>query len=61
MQDLFVALGLVLVIEGALWALFPNYLTKMLEASRELGESGLRLTGLVAVIIGFVIVWLIRG
>jgi len=61
MQDLIVALGLVLVIEGAIWALFPRYLTAMLEAAHELPEQVLRYTGLVAVLIGVLIVWFIRG
>ena len=61
MQDLIVALGLVLVIEGALWALFPQYLTAMLEAAREVPDQSLRIAGLAAVITGALIVWFIRG
>ena len=61
MQDLIVALGLVLVIEGALWALFPDYFTRMLEAARELPEPMLRYAGVAAVILGSLIVWLVRG
>lgn len=61
MQDLIVALGLVLVIEGVLWALIPQYLTRMLEAAKELPEQTLRITGLSAVIVGVLIVWFIRG
>jgi len=61
MQDLIVAVGLVLVIEGVLWALFPNYLTAMLEAARELPEPVMRLIGLAAAIIGALVVWFIRG
>jgi len=61
MQDLIVALGLVLVIEGVLWALFPGYLTAMLEAARELPEPVMRLIGLAAAIIGALVVWFIRG
>lgn len=61
MQDLIVALGLVLVIEGVLWVLFPAYLTRLLETAKELPESTLRFTGLAAVFIGLLIVWFIRG
>ena len=61
MQDLIVALGLVLVIEGVLWALSPNYLTAMLEAARELPEPVMRFIGLAAAIIGALVVWFIRG
>ena len=61
MQDFIVALGLVLVIEGAIWALFPQYLTRMLEAAQELPEPYLRITGVGGVIIGALIVWFVRG
>ena len=60
MQDFVVALGLVFVIEGVLWAVFPNYLIRMLEAAHELPLQALRYTGLGAVAIGVLIVWLAR-
>ncbi|MEO1280674.1 MAG: DUF2065 domain-containing protein [Pseudomonadota bacterium] len=61
MSDLIAAIGLVFVIEGLLWALFPNYAMRMLEAASEMGETALRYSGLVAVCLGVVIVWLVRG
>ena len=61
MQDFFVALGLVLVIEGVLWALFPNYLTQMLEAAREMPPETLRFFALGTAAFGVAIVWLARG
>ena len=39
MSTLVVALGLVLVIEGALWALAPGLGRKFLEATAEMPES----------------------
>lgn len=61
MTDLFVALGLVLVIEGLLWALAPGFGRRMLEAASEMPENSLRLAGSVAVAAGVLVVWLARG
>ena len=61
MNDLIVGVGLVLVIEGLLWALFPHIATRLLEFAAESPESGLRLGGAAAVAIGVIMIWLIRG
>ena len=61
MSDLIVAIGLVLVIEGLLWSLFPGLGRKLLEASASTPESSLRMAGAVAVALGVAVVWLIRG
>jgi uncharacterized protein len=61
MSDLVVAFGLVLVLEGLLWSLFPGLGRKLLEATAGASESSLRLAGAAAVAAGVAIVWLIRG
>lgn len=61
MDDLAVAIGLVLVIEGLLWALAPRIGRRLLEATSETPESSLRLAGTLAVAVGVLIVWLVRG
>jgi len=61
MADLAVAIGLVLVIEGLLWAVAPSLALLMLKRAAAAPESSLRIGGWVAVILGFCIVWLIRG
>jgi uncharacterized protein YjeT (DUF2065 family) len=61
MDDLVVAFGLVLVIEGLLWALVPRLGRKLLEAASETPESSLRFAGTIAVAAGVLIVWLVRG
>ena len=61
MNDLLVAVGLVLVIEGLLWAVMPATAFRLLQAAAENSESSLRIAGTVAVAIGVAIVWLIRG
>ena len=60
MDDLAVAVGLVLVIEGLLWALAPRFGRRLLEAASEVPESSLRLAGTVAVAAGVLIVWFVR-
>ena len=61
MSDLLVAIGLVLVIEGLAYAAFPSAMRRMLEQLGELTDQNLRTTGLVALIVGVGIVWLVRG
>jgi uncharacterized protein YjeT (DUF2065 family) len=61
MVDLGTALALVLVVEGVLWALFPEVM-KQAAARAGLMEAGpLRLGGLVFASVGVLLVWLIRG
>lgn len=61
MDDLAVAIGLVLVIEGLVWALVPRLGRRLLEASSETPESSLRLAGTLAVAGGVLVVWMVRG
>ncbi len=61
MSDLLVAAGLVLVIEGLLWALAPGFGRRMLEAASKIPDSSLRIAGAGAVAAGVLIVWLVRG
>lgn len=61
MSDLVAALGLVLVIEGLLWAAFPSLTTRILQSVVETPEPVLRITGVIVVALGVLIVWLVRG
>lgn len=61
MGDLTVALGLVLVIEGLLWALAPQVGLHLLAAAVERPQKTLRTFGWVAVATGIALVWFIRG
>tara|TARA_R110000868_G_scaffold11981_40_gene58214 strand:- start:848 stop:1036 length:189 start_codon:yes stop_codon:yes gene_type:complete len=60
MTDLLTALGLVLVIEGVLYALAPGAMKRTLQQMMSISDSRLRQGGLIAVAIGFVVVWLLR-
>ncbi|MET0667448.1 MAG: DUF2065 family protein [Methyloceanibacter sp.] len=61
MTDLAVAIGLVLVLEGLLWALAPGFGRRLLQASAHMSEQSLRLGGTIAVAAGVLVVWLAKG
>ena len=60
MSDLFTAMALVLVIEGVLYALFPEAMQRMMVQAIQVPPSVLRNGGLVAAVIGVGVVWFIR-
>lgn len=61
MRDLGVALGLVLVIEGVMWAAFPALARRLLEAMAVAPEQQVRVVGVAAVAAGVAVVWVLRG
>ena len=58
--DLVIAFALVLVIEGLLYALFPDAMKRMMVSVMSMPSSSMRSAGLLAAIGGVGIVWLIR-
>jgi uncharacterized protein YjeT (DUF2065 family) len=60
-QDLFAAIGLVLVIEGLVYGGFPSLARKLAGEVLSMPENALRIAGLAAIAIGVGIVWLVRG
>ncbi len=61
MQDLLTALGLVLVLEGLIWAVFPRYGRQMMDLASRTPEQQMQIGGALAVALGVAIVWLVRG
>jgi len=61
MNDLIVGFGLVLVIEGLLWALAPDLARRLLEMASQTPPASLRVSGWIAVAVGAFLVWLVRG
>ena len=57
MRELIIAIGLLLFIEGILYALFPSKMKNMLKIIEKLPISQLRISGLFFALIGFLIVW----
>ena len=60
MRDFLTALGLVLVIEGALYALMPDAMKRMMGQVQTVPSSMMRAAGLAAAAIGVLVVWWIR-
>ena len=61
MNELVIAFGLFLFIEGILYALFPAKMISMLKKLELVKDSQLRSGGLIFAVIGFVIVYLIKS
>lgn len=61
MSDFIVALGLVLVIEGVFYGGLPQLAKRLAADVQSVPEQALRAVGIVAIIIGVDIVWLVRG
>ncbi len=57
---IFTAIGLVFVIEGVIYSLFPNGMKRMMVMALGLPAGRLRSMGLAMVLLGFGIVWLVR-
>ncbi len=61
LNDLWAAIGLVLVIEGALYALFPDGMRNVLKRSLAIPTSTVRAAGIASAGGGLFVIWLIRG
>ena len=57
MKELIIAIGLLLFIEGMLYALFPSKMKNMLKLIEKISTNQLRISGLLFALIGCVIVW----
>ena len=61
MKELILAIGLLLFIEGTLYALFPSKMKNMLKKMELIKDSQLRSGGLIFAVIGFIIIWYIKS
>ena len=60
MKELGVAIGLLLVIEGLLYAVLPAAMKNMLNIMKDMPTQKLRSGGLIFALLGFIIVWYIK-
>ena len=60
MEQLIIAFGLFLFIEGILYALFPSKMKHMLKKLELIKDSQLRTGGLVFALLGFIIIYYVK-
>lgn len=61
MSEFVTAIGLVLVIEGLIYAVAPGRLKTLAEFASRVPEETLRNAGIVAVAVGVAVVWIARS
>tara|TARA_B100000749_G_scaffold48175_1_gene34151 strand:- start:235 stop:420 length:186 start_codon:yes stop_codon:yes gene_type:complete len=61
MKELIIAFGLLLFIEGILYALFPSKMKNMLKTIEKMEINQLRTGGLIFALMGFAIVWYFKS
>ena len=61
MPDFIVAIGLVLAIEGLIFAVSPAGAKNAMAHVLETADGPLRLVGIASAVLGVVLVWLMRG
>lgn len=61
MSDFLVALGLVFVLEGLVFAAFPEMTKRAMESVLHVPDQMLRLVGIVSALVGLILVWIMRG
>jgi uncharacterized protein YjeT (DUF2065 family) len=60
-KELIIAFGLLLFVEGLLYALFPSKMKTMLKKLELLKDNQLRSGGLIFAVLGFVIIYYIKS
>jgi uncharacterized protein len=61
MADFLAALGLVFILEGLLFAAFPEMTKRAIAHALETPDSTLRTIGIVSAVLGLAVIWLVRG
>ena len=61
MNELVIAFGLFLFIEGLLYALFPSKMKSMLKKLEVVDDKQLRTGGLIFAIFGFAIIYILKN
>ena len=61
MDELIIAFGLFLFIEGILYAIFPSKMKNMIKKIELIKDGQLRVAGLIFAVIGFIIIYYIKS
>jgi uncharacterized protein len=61
MTDFLAALGLVFIIEGLVFAAFPQAARRAAVMTTQTPDEALRLVGLLSAVFGLTVLWLVRG
>jgi uncharacterized protein len=61
MTDFLAALGLVFVVEGLIFAVFPEAAKRAVTVMTQTPDQRLRLVGIVSAVFGLAMLWLVRG
>ena len=61
MKELIIAFGLFLFIEGVLYAIFPSKMKNMIKKIELINDNKLRFSGLIFVVLGFVIIYYVKN
>ena len=61
MQELIIAFGLFLFIEGILYAIFPSKMKNMIKKIELINDNKLRFSGLVFAVLGFLIIYYVKN
>jgi len=61
LKDLVVAVGLMLAIEGALYAAIPAIMKRVMRDAMKQSDSIVRWVGFGALVFGVCLVWIMRG
>ena len=59
-QELLLAFGLMLILEGIVPFLYPRRWQKMVEMLAQMDPSSMRLAGLASMVLGLVVIYLVR-
>ena len=61
MNELIIAFGLFLFVEGFLYAIFPKKMRDLILKLNNFKENELRLGGFIFLLIGFIIIWVFKS
>ena len=61
MNDFLAALALAIVLEGILYAAFPDQMKRALATLLETPSSNIRIVALICAAVGLLLLWFVRG